>query len=92
MPTLNQRLKTLAADDAAKLKQWKDAIKWANDRLSDHEVHVYKHVDGKMQEEKKLLFADFHPSKSGGYDDAQVVEMVEWFVFAKLQYTQFLSR
>ena len=90
MPTLLQRLRTIADDDIAKRDRWKDALKWVNDRASDHEVHAYIQVDGTMQVQTKLLFADFHPSNSHTYDDSTVSAMLDWFVFAKIQYSMYL--
>jgi len=87
MPTLQQRLATLAAGDQAQLKRWKGALKWARDRAPDHAVHMTM-PDGR--ERSKLLFDDYSLSEMRTYDDETLVEMVDWLYTAQMQYQLFL--
>ena len=86
--TVAQRLKGLAVD-GAQLAAWKSALAWARDRADDHLVHM-RNPDGREREHR--LFEDYQPCQAKTYDDETLVEMLNWFVFAKEQYAAFAGR
>ena len=76
------------AEDEDQTKSWKAALRWVRDRASDHVVTM---IDSEGSESsKKLIDEKTDPSQGRTYTDCEFVDMMNFFVFAKLQYASFL--
>jgi len=86
--TTIQRMRRLCIGDDNLLESWKAALKWAKDRTSDHVVHM---TDSDGIKSQKPLFDEMNdPKQATKYADDQLIEMLNYFMFAREQYLAFL--
>ena len=81
MPTLRQRFLELAGHDREERWRYRQAWKWACERLADHTVHV--------EGQSVRLFPDGGLEAAASYTEAELKVFAGWIVLNQLSYNAF---
>ena len=81
MPTLRQRFLELAGHDREERRRYRQAWKWARERLADHIVHV--------EGQSVRLFPEGGLDAAASYTEAELKVFAGWLVLNQLSYNAF---